>query len=72
MKSASEPLVFVVRMWIQTADGTSGPQWRGSVKDVDAGLLFYVAGARDVADFIDGPSRGTRYSFARIRLLTTG
>jgi hypothetical protein len=45
-------LVFVVRMWRQ-GGRDDDPMWRGSVNQVNVDGRFYVAGARDVADFID-------------------
>jgi hypothetical protein len=39
-------------MWLDV-EGADGAQWRGSVHDVESGQLYYVADARDVADFID-------------------
>jgi hypothetical protein len=42
--------VFLVRMWQQ---GGERVLWRGSVHEIGSGARFYVAGARDVADFIN-------------------
>lgn len=39
-------------MWLQ-GERADGAQWRGSVRDVESGQLFYVSDARDVAGFID-------------------
>ncbi len=48
----SGDLVFVVRMWVQHGEHPSDAEWRGSVVEVNSGVRLYVAGARDVADFI--------------------
>ena len=52
VKSGKISFVFLVRMWLHGERGDDA-RWRGSVHDVESGQLFYVADARDVADFID-------------------
>jgi hypothetical protein len=52
MKRPAEQLVFVVRMWVQGGENPAVGEWRGSVQEVTSGVRVYVAGARDVADFI--------------------
>jgi hypothetical protein len=53
MERPADQLVFVVRMWVQGGDNPATREWRGSVQDVTASVRAYVAGARDIADFID-------------------
>jgi hypothetical protein len=50
MKSRSDELVFVVRVWLPDRSDVG---WRGAIIDVRSGLRFYAAGTRDIADFID-------------------
>jgi hypothetical protein len=53
VKSDGDERVFLVRMWVQGGgDDRAGREWRGSVREVDTGQLYYVTGTRDVADFI--------------------
>ncbi len=53
MRSPSDELVFVVRLWVQGGDASGQGEWRGAIQDVTSGQRFYVAGTRDIADFID-------------------
>jgi hypothetical protein len=52
MKTRPEQLVFVVRMWVQR-DIPGASVWRGAILEVASGKRLYVAGARDIADFIE-------------------
>jgi hypothetical protein len=52
MKNERSEVVFVVRMWQQGIGENGESEWRGSIYQVDSGRSFYVAGSREVADFI--------------------
>jgi hypothetical protein len=39
-------------MWVHGGEDPARREWRGSVREVDTGQLFYVTSTRDVADFI--------------------
>jgi hypothetical protein len=52
MKRPAEQVVFVVRMWVQGGGNPAVREWRGSVQEVASSARVYVAGARDIADFI--------------------
>jgi len=52
MKRPADQVVFVVRMWVQGGDNPAAREWRGSVQEVASSARVYVAGARDIADFI--------------------
>jgi hypothetical protein len=53
MESPTAELVFVVRLWRGHGDAPDGTAWRGAIVEVQSGKRFYVAGTRDIADFID-------------------
>jgi hypothetical protein len=53
MERPADQLVFVVRMWVQGGDNPAAREWRGLAQEVSSSARVYVAGARDIADFID-------------------
>jgi hypothetical protein len=53
MESPPGELVFVVRMWRGRGEAADGGAWRGAIVEVQSGTRYYVAGTRDIADFID-------------------
>jgi hypothetical protein len=40
-------------MWEQRIEESGNSEWRGSVHQVDSGTHAYIAGASEVADFIN-------------------
>ncbi len=53
MENPPGELVFVVRLWRGHGESADGAAWRGAIHEVQSGTRFYVAGTRDIADFID-------------------
>jgi hypothetical protein len=53
MATRSQELVFLVRIWLHGGDDPGAGELRGAIHDVRSGQRFYVAGTRDIADFID-------------------
>jgi hypothetical protein len=45
-------------MWKQRIEENGSSEWRGSVHQVDSGTHLYVAGATEVADFINARLAG--------------
>jgi hypothetical protein len=39
-------------MWKQRIEENGNGEWRGSIHQIDSGSHYYVAGAREVADYI--------------------
>ncbi len=50
MGSSRRERVFLVRLWATSA--APNAEWRGSVQDIAEGRTFYVAGPREVADYL--------------------
>jgi hypothetical protein len=45
-------------MWEQRIEENGDSEWRGSVHQVDSGTHVYIAGANEVADFINARLAG--------------
>jgi hypothetical protein len=58
VKNERSEIVFTVRMWKQRIEENGSSEWRGSVHQVDSGTHLYVAGATEVADFINARLAG--------------
>ncbi|HTA38486.1 MAG TPA: hypothetical protein VK760_05400 [Candidatus Acidoferrales bacterium] len=52
MTNERAEVVFLVRMWKQRIEESGSGEWRGSIHQIDSGSHYYVAGAREVADYI--------------------
>lgn len=52
MTNERAEVVFLVRMWKQRIEENGNGEWRGSIHQIDSGSHYYVAGAREVADYI--------------------
>ena len=52
MTNERAEIVFLVRMWKQRIEEHGNGEWRGSIRQIDSDSHYYVAGAREVADYI--------------------